>query len=516
MFLRQSLDNGRWVSYLIVLLVMISFGLRLSRINAPPLDNSHNHRQSQTLSTIEDYYANGIDLLKPKVHYVGYPGYLVLEFPLFQAIMAEIWKVTGPHVAVVRLFNLLLHACAVLLLFLILRLYFDTHLCFLASAVYALTPLNLIYSRSTLIEPFAILLSLFILYVYLKLSDIKRISHVVYYVFWVVCVILAALIKSLYLFPLGIIYIATVSKRNIRTNVLYGGALAVAAVCMVLWMRHAHVVNALTYYNRNFTIEHHLGMKNTLSFVYWMIIAQRIMLKVTTGPALILLLLSLWGLLDRSETSRKRAILAISWTCVIGYLTLFSNINMPHDYYMLIIVPYMSLLTAYGYCTLEKQLPLRYGTFLTSMLFLTLFYASGVAYLTYTKTPISVVEFRDRVLPLLDKQNKFVILFLRPQDYKLPELFYEYNTEFPRGAALYSVHKWGIYHLGKNMHDVISYISSIPRDDLKHYGEIILYQYTPYDIPNTYKSEMRRYGYKETYSDWDVKIFRRYTLDDSK
>ena len=74
----------------VVFLVALIAGLylRLIELSGPPYEN-HSFRQTQTLSTIEDYYRHGIDHLHPNAIYVGYPGTFVLELPVFQALAAD-------------------------------------------------------------------------------------------------------------------------------------------------------------------------------------------------------------------------------------------------------------------------------------------------------------------------------------------------------------------------------------------------------------------------------------------
>lgn len=87
--------------------LLIGFYLRVIDLNARPHEN-HVFRQTQTLSTIEDFARHGIDLLHPRTIYMGYPGTFVLELPVFQALAATVGKLGAPQVAVVRVLNILI------------------------------------------------------------------------------------------------------------------------------------------------------------------------------------------------------------------------------------------------------------------------------------------------------------------------------------------------------------------------------------------------------------------------
>src|ERR1041384_7147935 len=101
---------------LMVVALVAGLVLRLIGLSAPPFDN-HNFRQCQTLSTIEDFHAHGIDLLHPKALYAGYPGTFVLELPLFQAVAALLYSAFGPHLEIIRLLNILLGLATTALLY---------------------------------------------------------------------------------------------------------------------------------------------------------------------------------------------------------------------------------------------------------------------------------------------------------------------------------------------------------------------------------------------------------------
>lgn len=72
-----------WGLVLLGALLLAGLLLRLHGLSYPPYDH-HSFRQTQTLSTAEAFYRNGIDLLHPTAIYMGYPGTFVLEIPLFK------------------------------------------------------------------------------------------------------------------------------------------------------------------------------------------------------------------------------------------------------------------------------------------------------------------------------------------------------------------------------------------------------------------------------------------------
>src|SRR4051794_20499725 len=92
---------------LILATFLIGLVLRFLGLHLPPFDY-HAARQTQTLSTIQAYHKDGIDLLHPRVNYAGYPGVFVLELPIFQALIALSFRLLGFHLEIIRIFNIAL------------------------------------------------------------------------------------------------------------------------------------------------------------------------------------------------------------------------------------------------------------------------------------------------------------------------------------------------------------------------------------------------------------------------
>ncbi|MDA8156150.1 MAG: hypothetical protein M0Z52_06820 [Actinomycetota bacterium] len=76
--------SGFWL----LLIIASALLVRLYHITYP-INDMHDVRQTQTAGLIRDYYRHGINLLYPTIITLGKPGYLVLEFPIYQAIWRE-------------------------------------------------------------------------------------------------------------------------------------------------------------------------------------------------------------------------------------------------------------------------------------------------------------------------------------------------------------------------------------------------------------------------------------------
>src|SRR5437868_494172 len=145
-------EPKRYLRVLLVLGLLLGLWLHCRGISEPAYD-SHNFRQCQTLSTIEEYYRSGIDLLYPKSLWTGYPGVFVLELPLFQAMAAGLYHVFGPHLEVIRWFNILWGALATWLVYALGVRYLSRMVGVMAALIYWLAPLNVLFQRSMLLDP---------------------------------------------------------------------------------------------------------------------------------------------------------------------------------------------------------------------------------------------------------------------------------------------------------------------------------------------------------------------------
>ena len=136
--------SSKYLRWFIGTALAIGLCLRLIGLHSPPYD-SHNFRQCQTLSTLEDFYRNGIDFLHPHALYMGYPGVYVLELPLFQAIGATLYHCFGAHLELVRILNIVIGALTTIILYRTSLLCFDRTIAILGAIIYWLALLNILY-----------------------------------------------------------------------------------------------------------------------------------------------------------------------------------------------------------------------------------------------------------------------------------------------------------------------------------------------------------------------------------
>jgi hypothetical protein len=315
-----------------------------------PFD-AHSFRQCQTLTTAELYYEEGVDLLHPRTSYQGEPGVFVLEFPLFQALVAGVFHVFGESVTAMRAVNIFITLLSAGLVFGIARRWFAVPTAWLAALIYLTAPLNLNYMSSTLIDPFGVLLALAVFYLTARESESEKPGG------WRVVglvglAILVALVKVLYLFPtLALLAVRFCLRGPARWRwaARWAGLLIPAAVATLLWNRHAGQVNNASFFTANIDPAAHLGFSMLLQPAWHILMAKRLFWKCL-GPLGGLAAVAGWVWALALTVRTRRAADQLPWLvtllAVAGYWLVFANINFPHEYYSLITLPFLALAAA--------------------------------------------------------------------------------------------------------------------------------------------------------------------------
>lgn len=395
----------------IVLGLALAIGvlIRWVGLHSPPYD-SHSFRQCQTLSTIEDFYRSGVDLLHPHTLYMGKPGVLVLEVPLFQAMGAGLYHIFGPHWEVIRLLNVFFGIATTIILYRACLLLFDRTTAILAALIYWLAPLNILFQRSTLLEPMAVMwamLSFYSLALLLKGANksqetsgnqfemAPRISWVCFSVF-AFATLLTALIKALYLWPAVLLFVQSVLVRGCKLNrnlariaVVFG----IAGLCFIGWNRYSAQVNGANVLTEGVKPTSLLGFSVLLKWDFYSVMVKTRPKEWLGLLGALLYVIGLWAW----WRERRVACWKSPWFLLIvvppTYLVAFANINYPHDYYQLIITPFLAVIAAKGVGWLLKRAEnwslkyssLRQQSFALALCLLTA--AAAANYLVWFKWP---------------------------------------------------------------------------------------------------------------------------------
>jgi 4-amino-4-deoxy-L-arabinose transferase-like glycosyltransferase len=339
------------VALLLLGLVLILQAPHLAR---PPLD-AHSFRQAQTLVTIELFARDGIDLAHARTSYVGEPGVFVLELPLFQAACALLYQWFGPHPELIRSLNLLFTFANAVLVFMIGRRWFLEETALAGAILFLLAPLNLTYMASTLLDPSGVTCSLLAFLFAQRIlhpSASSRSNGVLDWIWFLVACVVTALIKALYLFPTCILLAATLIVQRRVSMRLIGSACGVAlgAGMFLLWLRHGKQINDDSWFTRGVNPTVLLGIEPLFSANFHITMIKRLLLHMAGPLAAILAAWGAWSVMMGRDpnTPSARFPIAVMLVSVAGYWLAFAKVNLPHDYYSLVVLPYFCMAAGFG------------------------------------------------------------------------------------------------------------------------------------------------------------------------
>jgi hypothetical protein len=332
-----------------ITLIFISFGIKLIEFDNP-YSGFHQVRQIDNLVAIEDYFLEGIELKRRVIS----GSSLLYELPIYQALTALLSSSQEDILSVARVINLVFALLSMVLLFRIATIWFDVKTAIYSTLFFAFAPMNLMYHRSVMMDissVFFCLAATWLLLEYLKNG--KKLWHISLFV---LAGGLSIITKPLYFFPVG----------------------AIALANYITQFQPPFSTNATNYIKKNITL--------VISFLWLVIILLGWLwvMKSINGPNQgVLRLLSDWDFLISLKfyallTFRFTLLIlnpftlflfiigvALIWTRYRGndvialpfliplYFIFFGNINFPHEYYSLIMIPYCSLVAGLGSVWLE-------------------------------------------------------------------------------------------------------------------------------------------------------------------
>jgi 4-amino-4-deoxy-L-arabinose transferase-like glycosyltransferase len=343
-------SRSEWILFL---MLAIAFAVLSVAIKIPILDQpfigSHLFRQLQTLSTIEGFLHGPLNVLQPRANYAGYPGFLLLEFPLFQVICTWMAKLFGDPLVVTRSINIIFGLSTSIVLYFFGRLFYGKIVSTLVAVLFLFAPINLMYHASTLIDPMIVFCSVLAAFALCQRNlGEPTLSNALIYL---ICSLVILITKPLYYFPNALLLIGFFTRDvlekpsiqsaflHLKSNLLIIVITAVGGIVMITWLM---VSTKLTTH------------VDTLSHLSWTVLknpgtyftyALRYLFYLQTP---ITLMLSIIGLIYGLSSRSLRPVTIVFLILPVSFYLAFANINRPHDYYSLILVPYAALIAGNG------------------------------------------------------------------------------------------------------------------------------------------------------------------------
>ncbi|HOK57136.1 MAG TPA: glycosyltransferase family 39 protein [bacterium] len=235
----------------LLLIFLFFLPVLLYHINIPILD-TYSFRQTQTAAVTRNFYKNGINFLKTEldVFGTGNEKYLLLEFPVYQAIVCIFYKLFFPSEIWGRIVSIIMAYLGAFLLFkLLFLLTDDLNFSLLTTFIYLSIPVNIHFNRTFLMEPTVIATILGFLY-FFTLGILKENIY-----FWILGIIFSSisfLHKSLYgpFFLLPVVYLIIFKNKKFNKFILLL-SLLIPLSLMFRWQMYCDEMNLM---NNHFSL----------------------------------------------------------------------------------------------------------------------------------------------------------------------------------------------------------------------------------------------------------------------
>lgn len=309
---------------------------------------SASFREAQTAMIARNLWRDGWSgLLMPRIDWFGNaPGYMLLEFPLYNAMVAMAYAVGGLHEWFGQMVSLVCSLGAILFLYGIVRRMEGERIALVASALAALTPLQQFIGQSYLPEPLLMFCLLAALYAMSRYAEDGKAG-------WLTLATLAATAGLLVKSPAGLMLMLPLAflawtrhgwRMALRPAVW--AAVILALGVYAAWQRHADHINARFYPHFVSTASSHIlwnfgPLEMRWDWHFYARIAGR--LFVYLSPVIVLAAAA--ALFKRP--ANPRAWLWHVWLAAnTGYVLLCANLHFRHKHYQIVFVPIFAVLAA--------------------------------------------------------------------------------------------------------------------------------------------------------------------------
>lgn len=361
----------------ILFLILLTIAPRLYRINNPAAD-WHAFRQADTASVTREYVKNGsIDLLRPKYQDLSniqsgkdnLEGWRMVEFPIINALVAFI-VINLPFldlVLVSRVVSIVFSIGSTVSLYLLVKRISGKNIAFFSAATFALLPFSVFYGRAILPEPAMLFFSTSSMLFFTKYLDQKN-------TLWSYLLSLSFLAMALLLKPfvafLGPVYLTLAVQRfgkDIYKHpelILYAGL----SFAPLIWWR-----KWVEQFPSGIPANDWLFNSNNIRFrpawFRWLFYER--LTKLFIGFFGWVFLLS--NLIKYREKISE-LLVYLSWGVgLLLYLIVIATGNVQHDYYQIIMLPFVSILIGRGvwlfYRYWKKTIGTNSAQLATSMVF---------------------------------------------------------------------------------------------------------------------------------------------------
>jgi hypothetical protein len=328
---------------IVTLLTIVLLGLiiRLYGISLPLVD-SHQVRQVQTAMMARNLFEDHMNIFLTRLDMLGnVPGYIILEFPLMHGITALLYYLFGVQEIIGRLVNVAFSVGSMFLMYGLARFFLSRKGAFAALILYALSPMNIFFSRAFMPESSMMFFSVGALYFVLKWLDKDRLAL---YLTSIIFAAFAYLAKPTAILITAPIFAAWFLKYRLSLfrRMDFWLYLLLTTAPFILWGAYANYFNSkITFCTFSYSDTWLQVIRARGTLIHWFAAKFYVFL----GGSIILALLTPLGFLGMLYgifciKSREHRVFMYSYlAAVIFYFYALASCTSGHYYYHLYLLP---------------------------------------------------------------------------------------------------------------------------------------------------------------------------------
>ena len=408
--------------FILFFILIIAFVFRLYRINSP-LADFHSWRQVDTAAVSRNFVKNGINMFRPiyddlsnvQSGFDNPNGYRMVEFPIYNAIVAVLYKMFPVFSLEIwgRLTSIIFSMIVISIIYYLLLKESSRASAIFASITYAIFPFFVFFSRVILPETTALAFTMAaIFFFYLNVEHkTKRFVSVIYYLLSSILFACALLIKPtiiFYLLPILVLFYRKYKLSLIKKLDFYLYFL-ITFLPLIYWRIYIkNFPEGIPVSDWLFTsVNTSQGLKSIMfrpSFFRW-IFFERINNLILGGYLTLFFVLGV--------ISKQKKYLLLSFLCsALAYIFVFQGGNLQHEYYQTLILPVLAIMIGLGVSFVFEHKKNFINPFFTSIfvfsIFIFSFYFSYYKVADYYQYSQELVQEANIINSLTQPDDKIV------------------------------------------------------------------------------------------------------------
>lgn len=336
--------------FILIAIVLISFLMHYPHFSKE-LISFHAWRQTQTQTTINNFYEEDFNILNPRINNRGNTdGILRMEFPLMQWLIAASYKIFGSHIIITRIFIFIIGLFSILGIFkLLLHVFKNELLALIGAWTFNFSPSFFYYTINPHPDNFALCCSIWGLVFFFMWIDNKTLKNIFLSTLFLSLGALCKLPFVLY-YSVPLIHLLQqwFTKENKKKVIIYG-----CIIFSFLLFQLAWYINAIPNWKGNGIVQGLFDNKVPISdiFDYLQHNLLSTLPELLLNYGSVLFFLAGFFFIVKNRSYKKPVFLVfLVWSMVISAYVIF-EINMiarVHDYYLFPFMPILFILVSYG------------------------------------------------------------------------------------------------------------------------------------------------------------------------